>query len=119
MYALIISSNKFGFVSAVDALYNDFLLVHQCVCLVHPFVDVLIWVSLVEQVSLYLLGEYSHLVARQPGCSPKKVHINSLSTIHPLIKVLGCYCFIYAVYFSILFVIVMVLYTELLNNKQL
>nr|KAJ0220313.1 hypothetical protein LSAT_V11C200065170 [Lactuca sativa] len=27
------------------------------------------------QVSAYLLGEYSHLLARRPGCSPKDIFV--------------------------------------------
>lgn len=32
--------------------------------------SVMVWIW---QVSAYLLGEYSHLLARRPGCSPKEI----------------------------------------------
>nr|KAJ0214115.1 hypothetical protein LSAT_V11C400176270 [Lactuca sativa] len=34
-----------------------------------------LYADVIMQVSAYLLGEYSHLLARRPGCSPKDIFV--------------------------------------------
>mgnify|MGYP001555712245 CR=1 FL=1 len=53
-----------------------------------------LYADVIMQVSAYLLGEYSHLLARRPGCSPKDIFV----IIHeklPLVSWVFLFLYIY------------------------